>query len=100
MTCELRARSAAALNLATFSRGVSPAGPGVPFFWGLEGEGLAEACGIVDVNRVASVADFVILGVPSGFGTEGGYEEDCWWLYLHLSGLQCQAIFEMILGDC
>jgi len=55
---------AAALSRLTFSKGVSPAGP--VFFgvdeldWTLgrkDRGGFAEACGVVDVKRVASAAD-------------------------------------------
>ncbi len=61
--CASLALSAAALNRLTFSRGVSPGGPGVrggEFFCGrfaADGGGLADAWGVVDVKRVASVAD-------------------------------------------
>ena len=62
--CASRALSAAALSLLTFSCGVSPGGPG--FRGGkfevfeavlAEAGGLADAWGVVDVKRVASVAD-------------------------------------------
>lgn len=62
-TCASLAAFAAALNRLTFCCGLSPGGPGIfggPTFEGLlelECPNLAEAWGIVDVNRVASVAD-------------------------------------------
>jgi hypothetical protein len=62
------ALAAASLNLLTFCCGVSPGGPGVR--GGIEdvlalagedeGGGFAEACGVVGVNRVASMADLDI----------------------------------------
>ena len=64
VTCASRALFAAALNLLTFSWGVSPGGPG--FRGGrfdvfeavlVDGGSLADAWGVVDVKRVASVAD-------------------------------------------
>ena len=70
------ARAAASLNRRTFCCGVSPAGPGVrcdkePVGFddvGTVGEGgFAEACGVVDVKRVASIADF---GIVSDAGNE------------------------------
>jgi len=61
---------AAALNRFTFSKGVSPAGPdffGVGeldwIFGRKDRGGFAEACGVVDVNRVASAADRDIVAV-------------------------------------
>jgi hypothetical protein len=65
-TCASRARSAAALNRLTFSCGVSPGGPDVRrgnAFAGGKGGSLADAWGVVDVNRVASVADRGIVAV-------------------------------------
>jgi len=62
--CASRALSAAALNLRTFSCGVSPAGPEVFFGTGFDGgfeACFAEAWGVVDVNRVASMADRGIM---------------------------------------
>ena len=63
-----RALFAAALNLLTFSCGVSPGGPGFRggcVFEDFELAGTAgfEACGVVDVKRVASVADRGIVRV-------------------------------------
>ena len=57
------ARAAASLSRRTFCCGVSPGGPGVRCgtWLGDEGEGFALACGVVDVKRVASMADFGIL---------------------------------------
>lgn len=62
-----RALSAAARRRRTFSCAVSPAGPGCragcELNGGFEprGNGFVEACGVVAVNRVASVADRGIL---------------------------------------
>lgn len=56
--CASLALSAAALSLLTLCCGVSPGGPGF-----LDtGFGLVAACGVVDVNLVASVAERAILG--------------------------------------
>lgn len=55
--CASLALSAAALNLLTLCCGVSPGGPGfldTAF-------GFVAACGVVEVNRVASVAERAIL---------------------------------------
>jgi len=61
---------AAALNRLTFSKGVSPAGPvlfdvgELDWMFGRKDRGgLAEACGVVDVNRVASAADRDIAAI-------------------------------------
>jgi hypothetical protein len=75
------ARAAASLNRRTFCCGVSPGGAGVRFGnggavddedggVGLEGLGecFAEACGVVGVKRVASVADFGIFYDYPKFG--------------------------------
>jgi hypothetical protein len=67
--CASLALSAAALNLLTLSCGVSPGGPGFrcgelllrPGRFKADAGGLADAWGVVDVKRVASVADRGIL---------------------------------------
>jgi hypothetical protein len=69
-TLASRARAAASLNRRTFCCGVSPGGPGVrcgnelvdvEAIDGVEGGGFADACGVVEVKRVASMADFGIV---------------------------------------
>lgn len=67
VTCASLALSAAALNLLTFSCGVSPGGPGVLagfvplFIFAADGGGLVWAWGVVEVNLVASVAERGIM---------------------------------------
>jgi hypothetical protein len=78
------ARAAASLNRRTFCCGVSPAGPGVRCGKELVGfdavlgvgvGGFAEACGVVDVKRVASMADFGIVSDANSEDWEG--TKDC-----------------------
>jgi hypothetical protein len=80
-TCASRAASAAARSLLTFSCGVSPAGPS--FLWGgafefvVDDGTFAEACGVVEVNRVASVADRGIAADSDTSAVGMLEEEDC-----------------------
>ena len=109
--CASRALSAAARNRRTFSCGVSPTGPGVRcgnVFEGMftaEG-GLADACGVVGVKRVASVAERGMMTGVNGFGPGGGNGEGWLWFGIsHLSEAGHQEIFlrfddPSILASC